>query len=126
MENLMAHETIEDVSIDISNIVPLNNLTLLNLRKPIIYQGENCFRFLKITTIPESGGDVYYRVRSLTEGRPDLLSYIFYGTPYLKEFILLANDIIDPFYIIPIGSLIRIPHTLTLFNMLKNLKEVIR
>ena len=122
----MAHETNEDITIDISNIVPLNNLTLLNMRKPIIYEGRNCFRFLKVTNIPESSGDVYYRVRALADGRPDLLSYIFYGTPYLKEFILLANDIIDPFYRIPIGDLIRIPHSLTIYNMLKNLKEVIR
>lgn len=122
----MAHGTREDVTVDMSNILPLNKLTLLNLRKSIVYEGRNSFRFLKVTNIPESNGDVRYRITSIAHGRPDLLSYIFYDTPYLKDFILLANDVIDPFHKFSIGDTIRIPHSTTIYNMLNNLKEVIK
>lgn len=115
----------ENLTIDISNITPLNNLTLLNLRKPIIYQARQCLRFLKITQIPESSGDIHYRVTSVIDGRSDLLSFIFYGTPYMKDFIMLANDIIDPFYKIPIGTVIRIPHSTTIYDILKRHREII-
>lgn len=118
-------ETNENLEIDVAQEIPVNNLTMLRLRKPIQYDGEYCFRFLKVTRVPEASGDVYYRVTSVVDNRPDLLSYIFYGTPYLKDFILVANDIIDPFYFIPIGTTIRIPDTVTVYNMLKNLREIV-
>lgn len=119
-------DTNENLELDVSTETPINNLSLINLRKPIQYEGNYCFRFLKISSVPESSGDVQFRIQSIINKRPDVLSYTFYGTPYLKDFILLANNIIDPFQEFEIGSIIRIPDLLTIYDILKNLREIFK
>ena len=45
------------------------------------------------------------------EGRPDLLSQKFYGTPYLDWFICIANGIKDPLQEITSTTKLLIPDT---------------
>ena len=49
------------------------------------------------------------------ENRLDIISNKYYGTPRYWWVIALANEIIDPFDI-PIGTYLRIPSLISLYN----------
>ena len=62
------------------------------------------------------GGDVYHVVSSTEEGRLDIISNKYYGSPTLWWAIALANEFIDPF-VVNAGEMIRIPSLLTLSSI---------
>lgn len=62
-----------------------------------------------------SNQDEYYVVTNVEENRLDIISNMFYNTPRYWWVLALANYIIDPFDI-PIGTNIRIPPLISLYN----------
>ena len=59
--------------------------------------------------IPTHPTDQYYVVQSSDAGRPDLISYRYYGTPAYYWVILWINGVHDPFETLYPGMLLRIP-----------------
>lgn len=57
----------------------------------------------------------YHQVEIGEEGRLDIIADIHYGDPALYWVIALANNIIDPFIIIP-GTVLKIPQFTALFE----------
>ena len=53
--------------------------------------------------------DYQYRITSATEGRPDLISAIYYGSFNYGWLISLHNEFLDPFNDYYAGRLINIP-----------------
>lgn len=66
--------------------------------------------------VPESEGDVYHVVLKKEEGRLDIISNNYYGTPAYWWAIALANGFIDPF-VVNAGAMIRIPSLMTLSDI---------
>lgn len=58
--------------------------------------------------IQKSSDDTLYTVKSGEEGRLDLISYKFYGTPFLWWLIAYASNIVDPISV-SVGTVLRIP-----------------
>lgn len=67
-------------------------------------------------TIPISSGDQYCEVTPEVEGRLDLISHQYYGTPLLWWVIAEASNIFNPLEI-PVGTVLRIPPRSTLYNV---------
>lgn len=65
--------------------------------------------------VDESAEDSYYIVTINEENRLDMIANSFYGTPKYWWVIAIANEIIDPFDI-PIGTKLRIPPIISLYN----------
>ena len=65
--------------------------------------------------IDESNQDSFVTVTIENENRLDIISYQYYETPRFWWVIALANNIIDPFDI-PIGTTLRIPIIVSLYN----------
>lgn len=65
--------------------------------------------------IDESSDDVYFVVTQREENRLDIIANDYYGTARYWWVIALANSIIDPF-ILDIGTKLRIPPLLSLYN----------
>lgn len=66
-------------------------------------------------TVDKSSSDEYYIVTEQSENRLDIIANIYYNTPRYWWVIALANYIIDPFDI-PIGTQLRIPPLISLYN----------
>ena len=66
-------------------------------------------------TVDKSSNDEYYIVTEQSENRLDIIANIYYNTPRYWWVIALANYIIDPFDI-PIGTQLRIPPLISLYN----------
>lgn len=66
-------------------------------------------------TIDKSADDEYFTVTEIEENRLDIVATKFYNTPRYWWVIALANYIIDPFDI-PIGTRLRIPPLISLYN----------
>lgn len=62
-----------------------------------------------------SSEDQYYTVTKSEENRLDIISNMYYNTPKYWWIIALANYILDPFDI-PVGTNLRIPPLLSLYN----------
>lgn len=60
------------------------------------------------TVVPEKDNDIYHIVKVSEEGRLDIISQNYYGTPTYWWAIALANNFIDPFTVNS-GTLVRIP-----------------
>lgn len=65
--------------------------------------------------VDESNEDQYMIVSIAEEGRLDIIANQYYNTPRFWWVIALANNIIDPFDI-PIGTTLRIPVIVSLYN----------
>lgn len=65
--------------------------------------------------VDESSSDQFFTVTESEKDRLDLISYSFYGTSKYWWVIATANYIIDPFDI-PVGTYLRIPPILSLYN----------
>jgi len=81
-------------------------------RKAWAYQDENSryfFGSFPTKQIPPHDTDQYYTLSAGDVGRPDLISYQFYGTPAFYWIILWINNIADPFEGMYPGMLLRIP-----------------
>lgn len=61
------------------------------------------------TELPPDQTDSFYVVQGSDAGRPDLISYKFYGTPAFYWVILWINGIADPFEQLYPGMMLRIP-----------------
>jgi len=59
--------------------------------------------------IKEQSTDRYFEVTIDFAHRPDLISYMYYGTMQLYWVIALANDMIDPIAETSVGKRLRIP-----------------
>jgi hypothetical protein len=55
-----------------------------------------------------TGPVVFHEVTAQENWRPDLISYKYYKSPDFWEEILLANNLIDIFSVVP-GMILRIP-----------------
>ena len=66
-------------------------------------------------TIDKSADDEYFTVTETEENRLDIVSTKYYNTPRYWWVVALANYIIDPFDI-PIGTQLRIPPLISLYN----------
>ena len=66
-------------------------------------------------TIDKSADDEYFTVTETEENRLDIVATKFYNTPRYWWVVALANYIIDPFDI-PIGTRLRIPPIISLYN----------
>lgn len=66
-------------------------------------------------TVDQSADDEYFVVTEIEENRLDIISTKYYNTPRYWWVIALANYIIDPFDI-PIGTQLRIPPLISLYN----------
>jgi hypothetical protein len=60
-------------------------------------------------TLPPDDTDQFYALQLGDVGRPDLISYKFYGTPVFYWILLWINGILDPFEGMYPGMLLRIP-----------------
>lgn len=65
--------------------------------------------------IPIRNEDTYYEVNTTSHNRLDLISSAYYGSPELWWVIAAASDIDDPLNV-PIGTVLRIPSSSTLFS----------
>lgn len=73
-------------------------------------KGETFFGTFDHIKIPKSTSDRYHQIKPGEECRWDLISYNMYdGVVDYWWLICLANEIYDPFTIIPAGTIIRIP-----------------
>lgn len=65
--------------------------------------------------VDHSSDDIYYVVTNDEENRLDIIATMFYNSPRYWWVVALANYIIDPFDI-PVGTQLRIPPLLALYN----------
>jgi len=88
-------------------------------KKSWAYQDDNSryfFGSFPTQKIPVDSSDQFYTLVAGDVGRPDLISYKFYGTPAFYWVILWINDIADPFEGMYPGMLLRIPTRLRLIQ----------
>lgn len=91
---------------------------LSRFRKARIYRtddGRDFFETYRIRDLPESRGDFYHEVDAGEEGRLDLVSFLYYGTPALWWVIADANDIFFPMRDVVAGQVLRIPNIESLY-----------
>lgn len=89
-------------------------------RKSKVYHdnGETFFGTFEFQEIPKSPSDKYYQIKPGEECRWDLISYKHYdGMVDYWWVICAANDIYDPFEIVPAGTIVRIPSLDTLVTL---------
>lgn len=65
--------------------------------------------------VQKSTDDEYVTITNETEGRLDMLALEYYGSARYWWILALANYIIDPFDV-PVGTLIRIPPIISLYQ----------
>ena len=61
----------------------------------------------------------YYRVKASDLMRPDMISYMSYGTPHLWWVIMLVNEIENPLVDLEVGQLLIIPSKLDIADFQK-------
>lgn len=66
--------------------------------------------------IPESDSDQYITVNTAVENRLDIISCRYYKSPIMWWVIAIANNIIDPFSEVPIGTVLRIPALTSIYG----------
>lgn len=66
-------------------------------------------------SIPEKSSDTYFTVDTAVENRLDIISMRYYKSPIMWWVIAIANNIIDPFSEIPIGTVLRIPELTSVY-----------
>lgn len=64
--------------------------------------------------IDTSNADIYHTVEVQQQDRLDILAQIYYGDPSLWWMIAVANNMIDPFVLVP-GTTVRIPSISTYY-----------
>lgn len=79
--------------------------------------GNVFFETYYVRDIPYGDRDSYHEVTPGEEGRLDLISFIYYGTPLLWWVIAEANDIVSPLKDIYAGLVLRIPDQTVIFRM---------
>jgi nucleoid-associated protein YgaU len=77
--------------------------------------GQEYLETLEKPKIRESSKDSFYSVESGYENRLDLISYKFYGTPFLWWAIALVNNIVDPLDV-GVGVVLRIPEISSIYS----------
>lgn len=68
------------------------------------------------THINKSNNDIYHTVLPEQENRLDKIANLYYKDPSMSWAIMLANDLIDPFIIVP-GTILRIPPIVSLYQL---------
>lgn len=66
--------------------------------------------------IPVRPSDRYITVNNSTENRLDIISVRYYKSPIMWWVIALANDIIDPFAEVKLGTVLRIPELTSIYE----------
>lgn len=66
--------------------------------------------------IVESDADVIYTVTNKTKNRLDIIASMYYRNPQYWWIIAIANDIIDPLTELEIGTTLRIPPLLSVYE----------
>ena len=66
--------------------------------------------------IVESDGDIIYTITDKTKNRLDVIASMYYRNPQYWWIIAIANDIIDPLTELKIGTTIRIPPLLSIYE----------
>jgi hypothetical protein len=72
--------------------------------------------FYERAPIKKAEDDIIYTIPLTMEGRPDLISNLFYSTPRYMWVILIRNNIDDPFTELLAGGRIFIPSITRLFS----------
>ena len=98
-----------------SPILYKNNSRYKNIRTIQDNEGNIYHESWIQQTVDKSSNDEYYIVTEQSENRLDIIANIYYNTPRYWWVIALANYIIDPFDI-PIGTQLRIPPLISLYN----------
>lgn len=73
---------------------------------------------LRRMIVPPADDDQQVEVTQGWEGRLDLLSTDFYGTPELWWVIADANQLLDPLGEVKLGAQLRVPRRDRVFNLL--------
>lgn len=68
------------------------------------------------TYIPKSDEDRFHTVLPEQENRLDMIANIYYKDASMSWAIMLANDLIDPFIVVP-GTILRIPPLISLYQL---------
>ena len=66
--------------------------------------------------IVESDEDIIYTITDKTKNRLDVIASMYYRNPQYWWIIAIANDIIDPLTELKIGTTIRIPPLLSIYE----------
>lgn len=123
-------------SYDKTNVSPISQASIrenfggIEYLPTILY--KNASRYKSLRTIQDNNGNIYHEswvqkivdksaddeyftVTEIEENRLDIVATKFYNTPRYWWVVALANYIIDPFDI-PIGTRLRIPPLISLYN----------
>lgn len=88
------------------------------VKTPIYQVGDKVAFGLRRPVVPPADDDQLVEVTQGWEGRLDLLSADFYGTPELWWVLAEANQMIDPLGEVRLGAQIRVPRLDRVFNLL--------
>ena len=98
-----------------NNLIEMTNRGPFEIgREVVVHKSKTIETTLNSKSWEDFVQDIYskrYKVVKLPAGmahRPDLLSYKYYGTPFLFWLILLANGLTDPFEGLNSGDNIKI------------------
>ena len=75
-----------------------NKTSRYQVLRVIDNEGDRYLETYNQVEIPETPDDIYHLIKKSEEGRLDIVSYNFYGTPTFWWVIALANNIINPFF----------------------------
>ena len=67
------------------------------------------------TFVDKSTNDKFHTVTQQQENRLDIIANIYYSDPSLGWAIALANELVDPFVVVP-GTVLRIPEFISLYQ----------
>ena len=78
--------------------------------------GEEIIESQNRIIIPKSDSDIYHEVQAGEEGRLDLISHQYYGTPLYWWGIAYASNVFDPFSI-KVGDTLRVPPLMNIVSL---------
>lgn len=78
--------------------------------------GETLLSLREMQPVPITVNDQYHKLESHEVGRLDILAHRYYKNPLLWWVIAQANNIYDPFVLLPAGTLLRIPSIESLYG----------
>jgi hypothetical protein len=84
--------------------------------RQILDKSEAYIETFNETKIPMSEQDKFHVVLTEQENRLDIIANIYYNDPSLFWVIALANELPDPFIVLP-GTILRIPPNISLYRL---------
>lgn len=101
--------------IAVSALFNLKLTSYSRYRGSYLYPGlQNAIGPLRLTTVPESGEDLFHTVEIHDQYRLDKISYQYYNNAYWWWIIAMANQIYNPLIAPIVGDVLRIPDLSTI------------